>query len=61
MILLRCRIRCAAFSLIELLAVIAIVALLAAVLVPAILERVEDGKRTQCVSNLRQFAMAAYI
>jgi len=53
--------RYAAFSLIELLAVIAIIGVLAAVLVPAILERMEDGKRTQCSSNLRQFGMAAYI
>jgi prepilin-type N-terminal cleavage/methylation domain-containing protein/prepilin-type processing-associated H-X9-DG protein len=55
------RFKRAAFSLIELLAVIAIVGVLAAVLVPSILERVEDGKRAQCASNLRQFGMAAYI
>ena len=51
----RDRTRHAAFSLIELLAVTAIAALLVMLLAPSLLERAEEGKRAQCINNLRQF------
>ena len=57
----RDRTRHAAFSLIELLAVTAIAALLVMLLAPSLLERAEEGKRAQCINNLRQFALAAFI
>jgi prepilin-type N-terminal cleavage/methylation domain-containing protein len=47
-----------AFSLIELLLVIAIIGLLAALLIPSLSRAYAKGKRTKCMANLKQIGVA---
>jgi prepilin-type N-terminal cleavage/methylation domain-containing protein len=51
--------RRAGFTLIELLVVIAIIAILAAILFPTFLRAKESARRSACLSNLKQLALAA--
>ncbi len=50
--------RARAFTLVELMVVVAIVALLAAMLMPVLAKAREQGRRTRCMGNLRQLTLA---
>jgi prepilin-type N-terminal cleavage/methylation domain-containing protein len=51
--------RCFAFTLVELLVVVAVIALLAGLLAPALSKAKEKARTTACFNNLRQLGLAA--
>jgi prepilin-type N-terminal cleavage/methylation domain-containing protein len=50
--------RCRGFTLIELLVVIAVIAVLIGILLPALGQMRQAGRKTLCVSNLKQYSIA---
>lgn len=58
---MRVSLRDAGFTMIELIAVMAIITLLVGFILPAIFRARESGKRTHCISNLRQMGQALQI
>jgi len=50
--------RCSAFTLIEILVVVAIIALLVAILLPALAKAKDQARRAACASNLHQMGLA---